>query len=386
MNNSTNLSIKRSDLECIDHPQRKRYLFFQANYHHLFGTPENDIDLGELFLRHLELKEQAHLQYEPENLAHAMTNYQIIDEYGALEAAKNQAVMVSSFHYGPYNLLGGFLTNEGVQFSVLANGARYFEQMKAYQIKKEQDSKQEFSSVVLTDEDVIDPRDFTTMIKMMHKVREGKSMLVYADGLEGQGGYFDHSKLEVVPFLGREIFARKGTASLAYKLKLPIVFAFVERDGEGFVVRSCPILAPKDYDSRESFVRAYCELGYKYMEAYVRNAPECWEIFDRLHIWLPKKNKFDEIPELPQGWSTPEWASYNTERFGIFTEREKTYLLDLQTHNILSVSAGLATLLQRIKHARGQVIEEVLPPAILRDMFQRKILIPDQVNEEIMAA
>lgn len=386
MNITNQISVQRSDLESIDHPQRKRYLFFQANYRHLFGTPKEEVDIPGLFLRHLKLKDEASHQYQPDNLAHAMDNYRIVDEYGALETAKNQAVMVSSFHYGPYNLLGGFLSNEGVQFSVLANGAKYFEQMKAYQIKKAIAKELKNDPVVLTDKDVINPRDFTTMIQMMHKVRQGKSMLVYADGLEGQGGYFDHSKLETVPFFDQKIFARKGTASLAYKLKMPIVFSLIEKEDDGFIVKFFPILDPKEYDDRKKFVRAYCELGYKYLESYVQEAPEYWEIFDRLHIWLPKNNKPVEIPELPQGWTPPEWTSYDKNRFGIFTERGKTYLLDSETYNILTVSKGLATLLQRIQHVRGQVVSEVLPPAILRDMFQRGILIADAVNEKIMAA
>lgn len=386
MNITTQFSVQRSDLECIDHPHRKRFLFFQTNYRHFFGAPNEEVDIPALFLRHLQLKDQAPLQYQPENLAHAMDNYRIVDEYGALEIAKNQAVMVSSFHYGPYNLLGGILSNEGVQFSVLANGAKYFEQMKAYQIKKVLAKELKNDLVVLTDKDVINPRDFTTMIQMMHKVRQGKSMLVYADGLEGQGGYFEHSKLETVSFLDQQIYARKGTASLAYKLKMPIVFSMVEKEGDGFVVRFFPILNPKEYDERKKFVHAYCQLGYKYLENYVEEAPEYWEIFDRLHVWLPKNNKPIETPELPQGWSPPEWTSYDKDRFGIFTERGKTYLLDSETYNILTVSKGLATLLQRIQHVRGQVVSEVLPPAILRDMFQRGILIPDKVNEKLLVA
>lgn len=386
MNNTTNNDIQPADLKCIDHPQRKRFLFFKANYNYFFGAPESGISIEKLFLQHLKFKEEAPLQYEPQNLAYAMANYRIIDEYGALDIARNRAVMVSSFHYGPYSLLGAILSNEGIQFSVLANGAKYFEQMKEYQTKKAEANELKHGPVVLTDKDVINPRDFTTMIQMMHKIRQGKSMLVYADGLEGQGGYYEHEKLEKVPFLGREIYARKGTASLAYKLKLPIIFSMVEREEDGFAIRLFPILSPENYGNRDEFVRAYCELGYEYMEDYVRKAPEQWEIFDRLHIWLPKYGESIELPDLPLDWSTPEWCRYDEDRFGIFTERGKTFLLDFQTQNILSVSSGLATLLQRIKGVKGEVVAEVLPPAILRDMFQRGVLIADRVNDEIVMA
>ncbi|SEP76843.1 LpxL/LpxP family acyltransferase [Neolewinella agarilytica] len=386
MNDLTCKRVQRSDLECIDHPMRKRYLFFKANHQHFFGTKSEKVDIAELFLRHLKFKGQASRQFEPENLAHAMNNYRIVDEYGALEIAQSRAVMISSFHFGPYDLLGGFLSNERVQFSVLANGAKYFEQVKAYQIQKAEASDSEVIPIIIPESDVVNPNDFTTMIKMMHKIRQGKSMLVYADGLEGEGGYYDQSKLEKVPFLGQEVFARKGTATLAYKLKMPIVFSMVEQEDEGFIVRLFPVLHPKDYKDKKSFVRAYCELGYKYLESYVQKSPEYWEIFDRLHIWLPEFNTPSEVPDLQPDWVVPEWCCYDKDRFGIFKEGGKTFLLDIQSKDVISVSAGLATLLQRIDHVRGEVVSEVLSPAILRDLFQRGILTEDKVGEEIMVA
>lgn len=377
--------IMPADLERPDHALRKRFLFFQANHRHLFGMGK-EVDFNQLFLSHLATKEEAPRQYEPENLAHAMANYRIEDEYGALALATTQAVMVSSYHFGPYNLLGAILSNEGVRFSVLANGAKYFEQMKAYQIKKAVANELKHGPVVLTDEDVINPRDFSTMIKMMHKVREGKSMLVYADGLEGQGGYYDRNRMETVPFLGREVYARKGTASLAYKLKLPIVFAMVEREEAGFVVRFFPVLRPEEYSDRASFVRAYCQLGYQYLESYVSSAPEQWEIFDQLHVWLPENGQSKQSGELPSGWVAPKWCRFDKARFATFVENGLHYLLDLDTHHLLTITAGMAQLLTRIDGIRSSVVAEVLPAGIFSDLFSRGVLVSTAVNEQIVAA
>ncbi|MBC6996631.1 hypothetical protein QWY85_09055 [Neolewinella lacunae] len=385
MSSNHESQLESVGLERVDHPMRKRFLFFRGNHRHFFGDAPG-ADYEALFQRHLSLKEEAPKQYDTENLAYAMANYRIIDDYGALPLATSQAVMVSSFHYGAYNLLGGFLLNEGVKFSVLANGAKYFEQMKAYQTQKAEANELVHGPVVLTESDVINPRDFSNMIQMMQKVRQGNSMLVYADGLEGQGGYFDRNRMERVPFLGREIYARQGTASLAYKLKLPIVFAMVESDAQGFAVRFFPVLYPSDYSTRDSFVRAYCELSYLYLERYVKAAPELWEIFDRLHIWLPKDTAPATTQQMNANWSIPEWCSYNEDRFGIFQEDSKSYLLDSHNLDIMAISNALALLLQRIKVAPGKVISEILPPSILSDLFQRGILIKENIENEVLAA
>lgn len=385
MNPSHAIDIAPADLEHPGHVLRKRFLFFRANYRHLFGS-EEDIDLNHLFRKHVAVKEKAPQLYDPENLAFAMDNYRIIDDYGALALATQQAVMVSSFHFGPYNLLGAILSNEGVRFSVLANGAKYFEQMKAYQTAKAEANELKHGPIVLTAEDVINPRDFTTMIKMMHKVRQGNSMLVYADGLEGQGGYFDHSRMETVPFLDSEIYAKKGTASLAYKLKLPIIFAMVEQDAEGFIVRFFPVLLPEDYTDRASFVRAYCETGYKNLESYVSAAPEQWEIFDRLHLWLPQNETEGQGEASLTNKPVPEWCQFDQDRFGVFVEDEAYYLLDLQTRDITSLSQGMSELLSRINGVRSSVVKEVIPTVTFNQFFNRGILIASGVHEQSLAA
>lgn len=385
MKTNHDTDIMPADLERPDHALRKRFLFFRANYRHLFGTTEG-VDLNLLFRKHIAAKEEAPQLYDPENLAYAMANYRIVDEYGALALATQQAVMVSSFHFGPYNLLGAILSNEGVRFSVLANGAKYFEQMKTYQTEKAEANELKHGPVVLTGEDVIDPRDFTTMIKMMHKVREGRSMLVYADGLEGQGGYYDHHRLETVSFLGRKVFARKGTASLAYKLKLPTIFAMVEREEEGFVVRFFPVLRPEEYANRNSFVKAYCKLGYKYLESYVSSAPEQWEIFDKLHVWLPENEQQEQSKALPSGWTAPEWCHFNKARFGIFMEDKAHYLLDMHTRELTALTPGMSGLLPRIDGIQSSVVAEVLPAGTFKQLFHRKILTASGVCEQSTAA
>jgi hypothetical protein len=380
-----NKDITPADLERPDHALRKRFLFFRANHRHLFGSQEGvDIDL--LFRNHLAAKEEAPKLYDPENLAYAMANYRIVDEYGVLAMATQQAVMVSSFHFGPYNLLGAILSNEGVHFSVLANGAKYFEQMKAYQMEKAEANELKHGPVVLTDEDVINPHDFTTMIKMMHKIREGKSMLVYADGLEGQGGYFERSRMEIVPFLGRKIYARKGTASLAYKLKLPIVFAMVEREEAGFVVRFFPVLQPEEYADRASFVSTYCKLGYKHLESYVTSAPEQWEIFDRLHVWLAEEDLVEQAGGLLTERPVPEWCQFNKARFGDFVENELHYLLDMHTRQVTGLSPGISELLRRIDGTRSSVVAEVLPDETFNQLFNRGILISSGARAQSAAA
>jgi lauroyl/myristoyl acyltransferase len=375
--------IAAADLERPDHDLRKRFLFFRANHRHLFGAGEG-VDLNFLFRKHIAVKEKAPRLYDMENLEYAMKNYRIEDEYGALALATQQAVMVSSFHFGPYNLLGAILSNEGVQFSVLANGAKYYQQMKAYQIEKADELKH--GQVVLTNEDVINPNDFTTMIQMMLKVREGRSMLVYADGLEGQGGYFDHSRMETVPFLGRKIYARKGTASLAYKLKLPIIFAMVEREEAGFVVRFFPVLQPEEYTDRASFVKAYCRLGYKHLESYVTAAPEQWEIFDRLHVWLAEEDLEEQTAPLLTERLVPEWCKFNKARFGIFVENKLHYLLDTHTRQVTGLSPGISELLSRIDGIRSSVVGEVLPVDTFHQLFNRGILIASDLREQSVAA
>jgi lauroyl/myristoyl acyltransferase len=360
-------------------PNRKSFLFFRANYRYLFGEVSEE-EIQRKYRAYWLNKQRNELDFHID-LDHHFRNHEVRGWTRVSRLAEEQALIFSSFHFGPYNVIGLLLSRLGVQFSVLANGAVNMEQIRAHSIAKYQSGDPNVRDAVLEESDVIKPGDMGTLLRCLHKLRSGRHLLVYGDGLEGQTSYFDRHKLVQAELLGRKIYARRGVASLAYKLKVPIVPVICRRDASGRLqTRFYPALNPHRYRNAKSFIRAYCEIGYRHLEPYVQRQPEAWEIFDHLQMYLPQGTP---PAARPGGAPSPEVLRFDTNRFGIFRDQERNYLLDSDLRTVFGLSRGLSGLLPRLNPVEYGVLSEVLPASLITDLLARGVLVAaDQPKPE----
>ncbi len=355
------------DLDSPAAPERKSYLFFRANHYHLFG-PSPEPEIRAAFRRYWLSKQRAALDFAGPSLDRLLREQIIIGDRSGIELSATGPVIFSGFHYGPYNLIALVLGSMGLQFTVLANGAVYLDKFRQW------GQRHDALQSLLHDTEVIKPGSMSTMLMMLEKVRAGKNLLVFGDGLEGQTDYFDRDKLECIDFLDKKIYARRGVASIAYKLGVPIVPFITSRQEESLCTEFFPPLVPADFPDRASFVRAYCQKGYGQLEAYVREDPTEWEIFDHLQMYLPG----DGLPPPPSPETLPPATHlrFDQARFGCFEWRDKVHLLDREDRSVLGITPGLSDLLGKLCRPYPLAeVERVVPAVLLAELRARRVLL-----------
>jgi hypothetical protein len=207
-----NLETRAREMDLTDPaaPNRKSYLFFRANYRYLFGKAGQEV-MQRKYRAYWLNKQRNELDFRID-LDHHFRNHEVRGGTRVSRLTEERSVIFSSFHFGPYNVIGLLLSRLGIQFSVLANGAVNMEQIRAHSIAKYQSGDPNVRDAILEESDVIKPGDMGTLLRCLHKLRSGRHLLVYGDGLEGQTSYFDRHKLVQAELLGRKIYAQIGRA------------------------------------------------------------------------------------------------------------------------------------------------------------------------------
>ena len=355
------------DLDGLTAEERKSFLFFRANHYHLFG-PSPEPEIRAAFRRYWTVKYRAALDFG-DPLDELLDNQLIRGESKGLALARQRPVIFSGFHYGPYNLISLVLGRLGFQYSVLANGAVYMDI-----IRRRGQTHSDEPHAILDESDVIKPGSLASVLAIREKIRSGKHMLVFGDGLEGQTDYFDRSKLISVDFLDKKIYARRGVATIAYKLGVPIVPFITSREGERLCTEFFTALDPADFADRDSFVRAYCQEGYRNLEPFVREDPTEWEIFDHLQMYLPGDGM--PPPPSPEPLLPATHLRFDQARFGCFEWRGKVRLLDREDRSVLGITPGLSDLLGKLCRPYPLAeVERVVPAGLLAELRARRVLL-----------
>ncbi len=250
-------------------------------------------DKGDL-IRILRQREQG-LAREREALVGLWAGDQVILSPGRSFLAANPALqsgIVVSLHQGPYQLLAEPWLAAGLDPVVLINSAAAAE-FAAASARMSRHLKHKGKLTFLP----VGPQGFIK--QAVRAVRDGRPVLVYLDGNNGERGMVRTREQGLRYQLpGREIRVRTGLARLACRLETPVHPTCLRWENDDVVWEGEPTLNPTRDDDPAVFARAL----FDWLFSQVMRQPEQW------HHWSMLKESsacfatagLDE-PRVPQG-------------------------------------------------------------------------------------
>ncbi|AFM04367.1 Lauroyl/myristoyl acyltransferase [Bernardetia litoralis DSM 6794] len=169
------------------------------------------------------------LNLEEKYVENFAENFEIIDTENSLnKAQQGQPFLFCCFHTGAYSIIPALLANNYLDFGFLSNktltekkGTHFLEVHRNYC------KKHNIKSTI----QLINVEENKGIWKAIRMLKEGKSLIVYADGNTGSNYSKKESQNTVrVNFLGENLQVRQGIAFLSYMCNIPIVSIISSRD------------------------------------------------------------------------------------------------------------------------------------------------------------
>jgi KDO2-lipid IV(A) lauroyltransferase len=294
--------------------------------------------------------------------------FEVIDTEGYLnKAQKKQPFLFCCFHTGAYSLVTGLLASKSLDFGFLSNKTLterkeklYFEIHQKYCELHNINSTPQFINV----------EENKGIWKAIRLLKEGKSLIVYADGNTGS----NYSKKESqntlrVNFLGEDLQVRQGIAFLSYMCNVPIVPILSSREFQNSESKPSlkrkytllPAIYPpnfppkftdkkskKDSISKDQFAAQTMQKLYSILEVEITKDTTNTEKISEWEGWI-FVNKFFEELQKPISLAIENNSDkninnkinqlyiFNEERFALI-ENQKNTLFDKFTYRFFPVS------------------------------------------------
>ena len=203
---------------------------------------------------------------------------------GATEAItdlRHQPAVICTFHTGSYRLLGHMLAQRGVPFALLVASDIASKQGYAFR-----ESFKAYSDADTPAFDIIDAESPASALKMMRCLRNGVSLLTYADGNTGAGN--QQTSTVPVSFMEGTLHVRQGLPWLALKARVPLLTIHCLRGDQGKVLFKLGGNAleslyhePIALASARAMQHIYADLA-----AQIKDCPWQWETWLYLHRFI----------------------------------------------------------------------------------------------------
>mgnify|MGYP000619171026 CR=1 FL=1 len=355
------------------------------------------------------------LTIEEQNPASFAPHFEIIDKENILQKAQNKTpFLFCCFHLGSYSLMPTLSTYQNLDFGVLLNKtlnqrkAKLFSeahQKLCQQVKKEQ-------KVTLTSKmQLINVEEKTGIWQALRMLKEGKSLIVYADGNTGIDGVNQKNTIEI-NFLGEGLQVRQGVAFLSYSCGVPIVpiiTSRVEKDSPSLnrKFEFLPVIYPPNSEkkksiSKEDFGKQAMQKLYSILEQKISTDTkqiakwEGWIFVNKLFTNLQKPSV---LLQKSNANKTPidlhQFYNFNKERF-VLIEKKQNTLFDKYTYRFFPVSDLLYELINYFSTPKKlylsnesnknhsltdstlQLSQNKIPVQALKKLIAKNILIPYQ--------
>jgi KDO2-lipid IV(A) lauroyltransferase len=196
-------------------------------------------------------------------------------EHGATNNFKQQKIYCG-FHLGSYRLIVGYLLSQGVDLALLVTNDVIEQQVE--NIMTLRDSYAESCPTFGTLK-IINAESFQGINDAIEFYQQGGSLLIYIDGNSGVGGMNRHdSNLLTIPFLNKEVKARKGVAFLSHVLSAEICPLLIENksDGSRLVNLKKSIIPTKGHEKRR-YIKETTQSLYQVLEQEIIKNISAWE-------------------------------------------------------------------------------------------------------------
>ena len=272
-------------------------------------------------------------------------NYDLIKKTTLPEFNYNNKIIVT-FHYSSYRLLNSLLIANNIPFKVVADNNYLKNQgektISAYnQIASELHAKK-------FDFEIINAEDKTILLKCMKAIKNGYSLVFYADGNSGVGGMTKNkTNMVKIPFLNDSIYVRKGIAVLASLLKKNIVTITIDRDINkdqvNKIVISEEIPYPINRKDDNEVLKSIKAIFLGLENQLIKN-PGLWEGWFYYHNFIDFENDNNDY----SGYKKSE-TLFNHFDYGIGIMADKFYyVLNKKTLRIIPISKDVFDMLLQI--------------------------------------
>lgn len=250
----------------------------------------------------------------------------------------NNQILVT-FHFSSYRLLNSLLVNWEIPFKIITD-SNYIKNQGDRTLKTYSELTEELSVKKFKFE-IINAEDRTVLLKCLKAVREGYTLLFYADGNSGVGGMTKNPNMLKIPFLNSSIYVRKGIAMLASMIKKPITTLIVNNDFKKKQVKieyKNMIKFPSDRNNRSEIFECTKEI-FSFLENEIKKKPGAWE------GWFYYHNFIDFQLSSKRRYLSNHVKNnkiFNHYDFGIGTIKEKLfYLIDKINFKIIPIDKKL---------------------------------------------
>lgn len=228
---------------------------------------------------------------------------------------RDKPCIICTYHTGSYRLINYLLTKAKVPFSLVVSSRAYKQERKALKTMYTALLKE---VGVAADLNLIDAEKSYSLIQMARAIKQGQSLVVYLDGNTGtKVGNNSYRNLLAVNFLSQQMAVRKGLASLAYHMSMPIYPILSMRTHHNCInYRHVNPIFPLANEAHATFTDRATRSLYTLLEFFVREHPEQWEGWLYLQndlIYNTKAKKPIDLDDCKQ-WS-------------IYRKKDKAYLL-----------------------------------------------------------
>lgn len=307
---------------------------------------------------------------EHEEAVYTMTDF--TGDQSFLADIQTRPRVFCTLHLGSYRLINHFLGRHGVRFTLVVDNATLEKQGDKFLAIRE-------SNALYHDCDmrILNAESANIGLQMIREVKAGRSLLFYIDGNTGVGGMSrQDDKLTVIPFLERQIFARKGIAFLAHVTQSPIVpVASFRRSEADYEMHFFAPIVPDTQQPREAFAVATTRHIFGLFETLLRRYPEQWEGWLYLNHFVDQAALAQAQQELPAPTAPLTEPIFNQARYGLFYQADRPQLFDRFTYQAFNVSNQLATLLQGLATLAPTVRQQFAQTPIYQDLCHRQVLV-----------
>lgn len=351
-----------------DSTKLSQFLASASNHHRFLPDIEiEDIDFYKkiLFNRHFS------------KAIESQTDFQLINDITAVEGdtsflndIEKKPYIFSTFHYGPIGAIAIWLQcTAGFNLSMLAISEGVSSEML------HKDANADF--------DIIPADSADVMLRMLHRLREGKSLQVSVDGMWGVTKDDERKSFARIQFLGNSFCCKKGIPSLSFSSGVPIIPVIARRDPLGKIILhfDSPIY-PDRKIPKDIFVTATLQKCYNSFAQILRKHPDQWE------FWMMIDQLFEEPKSEPMiklsafqkvlNLFRDEQYRFNREIYEVRNLGEKKiYLFNRRTKNCFGISKNLSHYLKTLpmEGKKMNIVKKQINQTLLSDLVNRKVLI-----------
>lgn len=283
---------------------------------------------------------------------------------------KSAPKIICTFHYGSYRLINMLLAKNAIPFALVVSssviarqGAGIANLFASYS-----------SSADSSNFKIIDAEAATSVLQMLRALKLGYSLIVYIDGNTGAGDpTFTSTNCLSIPFLAKQIKARKGVATLSHITNISILplVSYWEKTGKS-VLQFGPIIDPSHYKDRTQYVYQATTRLFSFITGYLKRDPGQWESLLYLHKFTMLESAASNVQARTK-YKSDGLFKFNGRDFGLFTLGGKYILLMKQNYISFLIPHATYTFLQRSDQQVIKASEVTLPQ--FNDLVKAGVLI-----------